>query len=173
MDCGKSLVVPNLFFNILRHFFHEGQQGQSKHNGSLSGSFPISNDIKQRCVLAHIFFSIFFSIMFCEAKEDPLNGIYIHFRTDGNQFNLARTKPLMNSSLICCLLTTTPFPPTLRKPYIVKHFSYAAKNFGLTVSLKKTEVLFKPHHKKHTIILRSSSMAPFSTQWNTLLTRVA
>ena len=30
---------------------HEGQQGQVKRNGSLSGSFPISNSIKQGCVL--------------------------------------------------------------------------------------------------------------------------
>ena len=48
-----------------------------KHNGSLSGSFPISNGVKQECILAPTFFSIFFSIMIPEAKEDLLDGIYI------------------------------------------------------------------------------------------------
>ena len=90
------LDCPPNFPTILRQL-HEGQQGQVKHNGSLSGSFPISNGVKQGCVLASTLFSIFFSIMLREEKEDLLDGIYIHFRTDGSLFNLrrllARTKP--------------------------------------------------------------------------------
>ena len=53
-----------------------------KHNGSLSDSFPISNGVKQGCVLAPTLFSIFFSMMLREAKEDLTDGIYIRFRTD-------------------------------------------------------------------------------------------
>ena len=66
------------FLTILRQL-HEGQQGQVKHNGSLSGSFPISNGVKQGCVLAPTLFSIFFSIMLREAKKDLPDSIYIHF----------------------------------------------------------------------------------------------
>ena len=61
-----------------------------KHDGFLSGSFPISNGVKQGCILAPTLFSIFFSIMLLEAKEDLPDGIYIHFRTDGSLFNLRR-----------------------------------------------------------------------------------
>ena len=50
------LGCPPKFITILRQL-HEGQQGQVKHNGSLSGSFPISNGIKQGCVLAPTMFS--------------------------------------------------------------------------------------------------------------------
>ena len=32
--------------------------------------------------------------------------------------------------------------------YIVNPFSDAAKNFGLTISLKKTEVLYQPHPRE-------------------------
>ena len=39
-------------FLTIRHHLHEGQQGQVKHNGSLSDSFPISNGVKQGCILA-------------------------------------------------------------------------------------------------------------------------
>ena len=53
------LGCPPKFHTNLHHL-HEGQQGQVKHNGSLSGSFPISNGVKQGCVLAPILFSIFF-----------------------------------------------------------------------------------------------------------------
>ena len=55
-------------------------------------------------------------------------------------------KPLRNSSLSCCLLTIVPFSPTHGKPYkhIINCFSDADKIFGLTISLKKTEVLYQP-----------------------------
>ena len=45
------LGYPPKFLTILRQL-HEGQQGQVKRNGSLSGSFSISNGVKQGCVLA-------------------------------------------------------------------------------------------------------------------------
>ena len=61
-----------------------------KHTESLSGSFHISNGVKQGCVLAPTLFSIFFSIMLREAKEDLPDGIYIRFRIDGSLFNLRR-----------------------------------------------------------------------------------
>ena len=53
------LGCPPNFLTILRQL-HEGQQGQVKHSGSLSGSFPISNGVKQGCVLAlHIVLHLF------------------------------------------------------------------------------------------------------------------
>ena len=72
------LGCPHKFLTILCQL-HEGQQGQVKHNGSLLGSFLITNDVKQGCVLAPTLFSIFFSIMLHEAKEDLPDSIYICF----------------------------------------------------------------------------------------------
>ena len=64
----------------------------------MSGIFPINNGVKQGCVLVPTLFSIFFSIMLHEAKEDLPEGIYIRFRTEGSFFNLrrflARTKTI-------------------------------------------------------------------------------
>ena len=135
------------FLTILNQL-HEGQQGQVKHNGSLSGGFPISNGVKQRCVLAPTLFSIFFSIMLREAKEDLPDGIYIRFRADGSLFNLRRllagteTIEKLTTDLLfaddCALLARTK--EALQ--HIVNHFSDAAKNVGLTISLTKTEVLY-------------------------------
>ena len=137
------LGCPQKFLTILRQL-HEGQQRQVKHNGSLSGSFPISNGVMQGCVLAPTLFSIFFSIMLREANEDLPDGIYIHFRTDGSLFNLrrllARTKTIeeLITELLfaddCALLAY--MEEALQ--HIVNRFSDAAKNFGLTISLKKT-----------------------------------
>ena len=100
------LGCPPKFLIILCQL-HEGQQGQVKYNGSLSGSFPISNGIKQGCVLAPTLFSIFFSIMLREATEDLPDGIYIRFRTDGSLFNLLRH--LARTKTIEELITELPF----------------------------------------------------------------
>ena len=62
------LDCPPNFLTILRQL-HEGQQGQVKHNGSLSGSFPISNGVKLGCVLAPTLFSIFFNVMLRKTRE--------------------------------------------------------------------------------------------------------
>ena len=88
--------------------------------------------------------------MLCEAKEDLPDGIYIRFRTDGSLFNrrrlLARTKTIeeliteLLFAVNCALLA--PTEETLQ--HIVNRFSDAAKNFGLTISLKKSETLNQP-----------------------------
>ena len=94
-------------------------------------------------------FSVFFSIIFCEAKEDLPDGVYIRFRTEG-LFNLRRlltrtktTEELITELLFAddCALLDHP-EEALR--HIVNHFPDATKNFGLTISLKKAEVLYQP-----------------------------
>ena len=110
------LGCPPKFLTILCQF-HEGQQGQVKHSGSLLGSFPIANGVKQGCVLAPTLFSIFFSSLLREAKENLPDGIYIRSQTDVSLFNLwhllARTKiieELITELLFaddCTLLTHT------------------------------------------------------------------
>ena len=160
---GAPWLSPN-FLTILRQL-HEGQQGQGKYKGSLSGSFLVSNGVKQGCVLAPTLFFIFFSIMLLEAKEDLPDGIYIRLQTDGSLFNLRRL--LARTKTIEELLTELLFADdcthlahteeTLQ--HIVNRFSDAAKNFGLTISRKKTEVLYQPLHVWHTVLLTSASMA--------------
>ena len=88
--------------------------------------------------------------MLREAKEDLSDGIYIRFRTDGSPFNLrrllARTKTIEEfiTELLfaddCTVLAHTD--EALQ--HIVNRFFIAAKNFGLTVSLKKTELSYQP-----------------------------
>ena len=91
MTCKAFDTVSLMHWKILEHFgcppkfltilhqLHGSQLGKMKYNGSLLGSFPISHSIKLVCVLAPRLFSIFSSIMLCEEKEDPPDGILIHF----------------------------------------------------------------------------------------------
>ena len=88
--------------------------------------------------------------MFREANDYLPDGIYIRFRTEGSLFNLrrllARTKTIEDfiTELLfaddCALLAHTE--EALQ--HIVNRLSDEAKNFGLTISLKKTEVLYQP-----------------------------
>ena len=127
-----NLGCPSKFLSILRQL-REGQKSQVKHIGSPSGSFPISNGVKQGYVLAPTLSSIFFSIVFCEAKEDLPDSIYIRFPTYGNVFNhrclLARTKTIKEliTELLfaddCALLAYVE-----EAPQHVKRLSDAAKN---------------------------------------------
>ena len=166
------LPLPRKFLTILLQLY-EGHQGQVKHNGSLSGSFPISSGVKQEYVLTPTLFSIFCSIMLLENKktkkknkEDLPDGIYICFRTDSSLFNcrrlLARTKTieeLMTGLLFaddCALLAHTK--EALQ--HIVNRFSDAATNSGLTVSLKKTEVFCQPPPREAYSPPPSASMSP-------------
>ena len=88
--------------------------------------------------------------MLRETNEDLPDGIYIRFRTDGSLFNLrrllARTKSI--EELITKLLFADDYALLVHTEkalqHIVNRFSEAAKNFGLTISLKKTELLCQP-----------------------------
>ena len=85
-----------------------------------------------------------------EAKENLPDGICIRFPTDGSLFNVRRL--LVRTKTIEVLITELLFADDCAPldhmeealQHIVNHFSDAAKNFGLTISLKKTEVLYQP-----------------------------
>ena len=81
--------------------------------------------------------------MLREAKYDRPDGIYIRFRTATGLFNLWRL--LAHTKTIEELITKLLFADDCALlAHIVTRFSDVAKNFGLTISLKKTEMLYKP-----------------------------
>eukprot|EP00064_Thunnus_orientalis_P016553 superscaffoldBa00003311_g16619 len=151
-SCWECQIIPQ---DLRDANLHEDQLEQVKLAGSLSDSFPISNGVKQRCVLAPTLSSIFFSMMLHEAKEkiakdNTADGTYNRFRTDGSILNLqhlfVKTKILEQLVLVllfmddCALIVHTK--EALQS--IVHSFAKAAKAFALTISLKKTEVMYQP-----------------------------
>ena len=61
-------------------------------NGERSASFPVTNGVKQGCVLAPTLFSMVFSAMLNCAYREGRVGVDFHFHTDGKLFNLQRFK---------------------------------------------------------------------------------
>lgn len=140
---------PTKFVSIVRQF-HDGMHARVQDNGETSQPFPVTNGVKQGCVLAPTLFSLMFSAMLTDAFRDSGMGIDLRYRTDGKLFNLrrlqAKTKVLTDTlreflfADDCALNTATE----ANMQHCVDKFSLACTNFGLTISTQKTEVMYQP-----------------------------
>lgn len=127
--------------------FHQDMSGTVQFDGSCSEPFPIKNGVKQGCVLAPTLFGIFFSLLLLYAFDGSEDGVYIHTRSDGGLFNLARLRSMTKVrkvQLIELLFAddaalATHSEAALQR--LINRFAAACTEFGLTISLKKTEVM--------------------------------
>ena len=127
--------------------FHSGMKGTVQFNGSLSEPFEIRSGVKQGCVLAPTLFGIFFAMLLKHAFGDATEGIYLRTRSDGRLFNLTRlrAKTKVQDVLIRDMLfaddaaIATHTQQDLQS--LMDCFSQACNEFGLTISLKKTNVM--------------------------------
>ena len=142
----RKLGCPPRFVQIIRSF-HDGMFCRVIENGDASDPFPVSNGVKQGCVLAPTLFSLLFAQMLSAALSQTEAGVKIYYRTDGDFFNLRRlksytkvTRAIVRDFLFAddCALTAHS-EEDLQE--LADCFATAAKSFGLTVSIKKTEVL--------------------------------
>ena len=114
-------------------------------DGSTSVAFDIRSGVKQGCVLAPTLFG--FAILLKYAFGTSTEGIYLRTRPDGKLFNLARLKAITKTQLK--LLRDFLFAdeaavvahPAEELQKSMRRFSEASKHFGLTISLKKTQVM--------------------------------
>ena len=147
----ERLGCPPKFLNTIIQL-HEGQQGQVKLNSESSEPFPITNGVKQGCVLAPTLFSIYFSMVLNQAMGglDNKDAVYIRYRPDGNLFDLRRLKARTKTTdrIIRDLLFADDAALVAHSESALQQittcFAEAARLFGLEVSLKKTEVLHQP-----------------------------
>ena len=80
---------PAKFIAMVRQF-HDGMLARVQNDGEFSDLFPVTNGVKQGCVLASTLFSMMFSAMFTDAFQDCNNDIPIKYRFDGKLSNLRR-----------------------------------------------------------------------------------
>ena len=116
-------------------------------NGNLSEPFDMHSRVKQGCVLTPTLFGIFFALLLRHAFGTSQEGIYLQTRSDGGLFNLARLKARTKvcEALIRDMLfadDAAVMTHTQRELQLFMDcFSQACKDFGLIISLKKTNVL--------------------------------
>ena len=87
----EKFGCPRKFTALVRQL-HDGMRATVLDNGDTSDSFPVTNGVKQGCVLAPTFFSMVFAAMLNDASQDNDDGIQLKYRTDGGVFNLRRLK---------------------------------------------------------------------------------
>ena len=127
--------------------FHDNMQGTVQYDGSASHPFPIKSGVKQGCVLAPTLFGIFFSLVLSSAFEISEDGVFIRTRSDGKLFNLARlrAKTKVRHILIQELLFADDAALISHTQSglqnLVSSLARACQEFGLTISLNKTEVM--------------------------------
>ena len=148
---------PKKFTTIVQQL-HDGMMAKVMDNGDESDAFEVTNGVKQGCVLAPTLFSMVFSAMLLDAYSGSEEEIKVKFRTDGKLFNPRRLQaitkvrdaPIRDFLFAddCALNASTE----KQMQQDVDSFGKACNNFGLTISIKKTEVMFqpapgKPYHK--------------------------
>ena len=80
---------PAKFIAMVRQF-HDCMLVRVQNDGEFSDPFPVTNGVKQGCVLASTMVSMMFSAMLKDAFRDGGNGIPIRYRFDRKLFNLRR-----------------------------------------------------------------------------------
>ena len=119
-------------------------------NGDLSTPISVENGVKQGDIPAPTLFSIFFAVMLTEAFKGCEVGVYLRFRTTGRMFDLRRlsAKSKVFTLIIRELLYADDADLVAHSEedmqIIMNLFSSACLSFGLTISLKKTKVMFTP-----------------------------
>nr|XP_054767476.1 uncharacterized protein LOC129274752 [Lytechinus pictus] len=103
--------------------------------------------LKQGCVLAPTLFGIFFSVLLSHAFRSSKDGVYLHTRSDGKLLNLARlrAKTKVKKILIRDMLFADDVALSSQSEEglqrLIDCFSEACEDFGLTISLKKTNIM--------------------------------
>ena len=142
---------PGHFVNIIR-FFHDNMKATVREGSDKSPPFDVTSGTKQGCIIAPTLFSIFFSMMLHVAFKATADGVDIKSRFDVRLTNIATkhfdTKNKVTVSTIRELLFADDCALAAESEEALQRlcdcFASAARRFGLTISIKKTEVLYQP-----------------------------
>ena len=138
--------MPPKLHSLLQSF-HTDMKGTVLFNGNCSEPFDISNGVKQGCVLAPTLFGIFFALVLKHAFGDSTEGVYLRTRSDGKLFNISRlrAKTKVRDVLIRDLLFADDAAVATHNEdelqTLMNRFSSACDDFGLTISIKKTNIM--------------------------------
>jgi exonuclease III len=147
----EKIGCPRHFVGLIRSF-HDGMQVTVREGSEKSTPFEVTSGTKQGCVLAPTLFSIFFSLMLHVAFKDATDGVDIKSRFDRGLFNANSTHFEAVSKVTLLTIRELLFADdcalaacseeTLQQ--LCDCFATAARRFGLTISINKTEAMYQP-----------------------------
>ena len=146
----EKFGCPAKFITMVRQF-HDGVQARVLDNGNCSKAFLVTNCVKQGCVLVATLFSMMFTAMLSDAFYDHLSMcISYRYWTDGQLFSASRfqAKTKVEKDWVCdflfaddCVLNAAT---EAKMQQSINKFATSCRDFGLTISTRKTEVMFMP-----------------------------
>ena len=140
---------PIKFIAMVRQF-NDGMLARVQNDGEFSDPFSVTKGVKQGCVLAPTLFRMVFSAMLTAAFQDGDNGILIRYRFDGKLSNLRRlqAKSKVRTEVLDEFLFADDMAkgaPTEEKMQRgVDQVSESCDSYDLTISIRKTEVVYQP-----------------------------
>ena len=142
----QRIGCPPKLLNLIKSF-HTNTKGTVSFDGDISDPFDIRSGAKQGCVLAPTLFGIFFSLLLYYSFNSSTDGVYIHTRHDGKLFNISRQRA--KSKIFRVLIREMLFADdaafashtNVGLQRLIDRFSRACKEFSLTISIKKTEIM--------------------------------
>ena len=113
---------PDRFITLVCQF-HDSIQAQVIDKGESSIPFPVTNGVKQGCLLAPTLFSMTFTAMLTDAFQDSDHGIDIRYRRDCKLFNLRRlqAKTKVHFDKLCHFLFTDDCTLNAGSPEDMQH----------------------------------------------------
>ena len=160
----EKIGCPPKLLGIVRSF-HTDMKGTIQFDGSTSDAFEINSGVKQGCVLAPTLFGIFFSVLLKSAFQDCTEGVLIHSRADGSLFDLRRlrAKTRIHKLTVREMLFADDAALVSHTEGglqdLIDRFSSACDAFGLTISIKKTEVMAQNASSAPTISIGDKNLA--------------
>ena len=127
--------------------FHVDMKATVHVDATTSGAFDIRSGVKQGCVLAPTLFGIFFGDTINHALSRSLVCILLQCRSSDKLFNLARLK--FKTKIVKVLIRKLLFADDAAivahteedLQYLLDDFARACNDFGLTISLKRTQAM--------------------------------
>lgn len=143
--------------------FHKNMEGIFQNDGSSLDRFPINSGVKQGCILTLTLFDILVLLLLCYTFRQSEDGL-LHFRSNGSLFNLVHlhAKTKIRKVLISEMLfaddtaLAAHTEAALQEP--LNCFVHVCTNFGLTISIKKTNILGQDVSSAPSISIDDSSI---------------
>ena len=169
MDCLFEFIMkigcPPTLLSIIKSF-HQGMQATVKFYETVSGPFDVESGTNQGDVLASILFGIYFAVvLICAFGPNLEEGMLLHCRFTGKLYNPARLraktkifKVLLREFLHADDAGISSYSPSGLQPLIDIKFSRACEEFGLTISVKKTEILQLRTSESHNFIVSNYTL---------------
>ena len=160
----QRIGCPPTLLSIIMSF-HTNMKSTVSFDGNTSKPFNIKSGVKQGCVLAPTLFGIFFSILLSYAFQNSTDGVFLRTRHDGKLFNLRRLRAKTKVTRVHLREMLFADDAALASHSIeglqrlMDCFSSACNEFGLTISIKKTEVMCQDTSASPAITISGATLA--------------